>query len=431
MSAAVLTTLSCAEARGVSEVESQLRELLESLDPDAVPVYEAPDLWTAFDRVERLAASAKTLLARRVADACTWQRAGFRSAADQLACWSGTSVGSARSLIETSQLVADLPATAAALREGTLSGAKVEAIASAATIVPDAEAVLLASAQKMPLGVLRKECLRARAGTDLDTTHARIHADRFLREYTDGEGAWNLVGRGVPDAGAEFRAALDPIVDEFFKAARAEGHRESREAYAFDALIELARRAGSPRAAGDAGDAGTDAGTGPGAEVVRAKVKPVRDFGLLRVDYDAFVRGAIEGGETCDLPGLGPVPVRTARELLGDAILKLVITKGVDVMNVTHLGRSATVAQQVALWWQSPVCLVEGCGHTFRLENDHRDDWAFTHQTRLDRLDPLCDHHHDLKTLHGWALVAGTGPRPMVPPDDPRHPNHRAPPDPE
>jgi hypothetical protein len=154
----------------------------------------------------------------------------------------------------------------------------------------------------------------------------------------------------------------------------------------------------------------------------------VKNFGLLRIDYDAFVRGAVEGEETCDLPGLGPVPVRIARRLLGDAVLKLVITKGVDVMNVTHLGRSATVAQQVALWWQSPVCRVQGCGRTFRLQNDHRHDWAFTHKTRLDGLDPLCQHHHDLKTRHGWALVEGSRPRTMVPPPDPRHPKNRPPP---
>lgn len=28
----------------------------------------------------------------------------------------------------------------------------------------------------------------------------------------------------------------------------------------------------------------------------------------------------------------------------------------------------------------------------------------------------------------GWALVEGTGKRPLVPPDDPRHPHNRPPP---
>jgi hypothetical protein len=42
--------------------------------------------------------------------------------------------------------------------------------------------------------------------------------------------------------------------------------------------------------------------------------------------------------------------------------------------------------------------------------------------TELANLDPLCGHHHRLKTHDGWALIAGVGKRPMVPPDDPRHP---------
>ena len=37
----------------------------------------------------------------------------------------------------------------------------------------------------------------------------------------------------------------------------------------------------------------------------------------------------------------------------------------------------------------------------------------------------LCGHHHDLETLFGWALVVGEGKRPMVPPDDPRHPKNK------
>ena len=95
--------------------------------------------------------------------------------------------------------------------------------------------------------------------------------------------------------------------------------------------------------------------------------------------------------------------------------------------NVTHLGRSATMAQKVALLWRSPGCEVEGCTRTQRLQDDHRIGWAKTRRTRVDELDRLCKHHHDLKTYFGWALVAGEGSRPMVPPDDPRHPD-RAPP---
>ncbi len=114
----------------------------------------------------------------------------------------------------------------------------------------------------------------------------------------------------------------------------------------------------------------------------------------------------------------------TARELLTDSILKLVVTKGVDVLNVTHLGRGPNAAQQVALLWSSQGCSVEGCAGT-SVEIDHRIPYAQTGHTRLDELDPLCKHHHDRKHHDGWAFLEGSGNRRMVPPGDPRHPKNR------
>jgi len=100
------------------------------------------------------------------------------------------------------------------------------------------------------------------------------------------------------------------------------------------------------------------------------------------------------------------------------------VTKGVDVVSVAHLGRRPTSFQATALDWLSPACTVTGCDVTARLETDHRVDWADSHLTLLEWLDRLCESHHDKKTYDGWALVAGTGKRPMVAPEDPRHPRH-------
>jgi hypothetical protein len=55
----------------------------------------------------------------------------------------------------------------------------------------------------------------------------------------------------------------------------------------------------------------------------------------------------------------------------------------------------------------------------------HREDWARTKLTLLDWTDRLCNHHHDLKTHDGWALVDGGGTRAFVAPGDARHPRHR------
>ena len=81
----------------------------------------------------------------------------------------------------------------------------------------------------------------------------------------------------------------------------------------------------------------------------------------------------------------------------------------------------------MALLWQSPTCTREGCTRTERLANDHGPEWRKTKHTRLDELDPVCSPDHDLKTNHGWDFVNGNGRRPMVPPDDPRHPKYRPP----
>ncbi|HUR22408.1 MAG TPA: hypothetical protein VMZ73_00905 [Acidimicrobiales bacterium] len=60
------------------------------------------------------------------------------------------------------------------------------------------------------------------------------------------------------------------------------------------------------------------------------------------------------------------------------------------------------------------------------IQIDHREDWADIKITLLSLLDGLCAHHHHLKTYKDWALVEGKGRRPMVAPDDPRHPKARA-----
>ncbi len=57
-------------------------------------------------------------------------------------------------------------------------------------------------------------------------------------------------------------------------------------------------------------------------------------------------------------------------------------------------------------------------------EEDLVVEWATSHVTVLDLLDRLCSHHHDLKTIDNWGLVAGRGKRAFVPPHDARHPPH-------
>jgi len=245
--------------------------------------------------------------------------------------------------------------------------------------------------------------------SDLEARRRRIHEHRHLRTYDDAEGAGNLHVRDNPEVIAEIMSIVEPIRDELFNSARKEGRREPLEAYAADALVELVRRF-------QRGD--TAKGTS------RTKI-------LVRVDLPALLRGHPTDDELCELVGYGPVAVSALRDMMdtGDPFLAAIVTKGKEVLGVAHLGRKFTAHQQSALEWLYPTCAVEGCNAVAFLENDHREDWAKTHITLLDLADRPCGHHHDLKTREGWAFVEGTGKRPFVPPDDPRHPkNANAPP---
>ncbi len=398
------------------EVERQaFRLAAAAADPDDVPASEAVRIYERIDRAGRAIAAAKTLLARRVDDSMEWRRKGFASAAEHLAATSGTSVGAAREELDTSRALPTLPKTRAALIDGKLSPAQGSVIAGAARANPGAEVGLIGKARTATLRDLKDDAARAKAAADpdADATRARIHRERRAGTSTDAEGAFVLHARGTVDEGSPIKAELDRLTDEIFRARSRAGDREERQAYMFDALAEMARRS--------AGTSSDRAGN---------QSRP-RHLALLRLDVAALWRGHTEGDELCEITGLGPIPVNTARRLLGDAVLKLIITKGVDVANVTSLTRGPTQAMRYALLWTSPTCSVEGCNRTI-VEYDHVHGAEFkdTRHTRLDELEPKCPGHHDLHSLQGWERIRGSGKQPMVPPDDPRHPANTGPPHP-
>ncbi|MGH9179990.1 MAG: hypothetical protein ACRD0N_15770, partial [Acidimicrobiales bacterium] len=152
-----------------------------------------------------------------------------------------------------------------------------------------------------------------------------------------------------------------------------------------------------------------------GRVVPRAKI-------IVRTDMAALLRGHTVGEEVCDIAGVGPVPVAAVRELWPDALIKAVVTRGMDVVNVTSLGRRATEAMASAMQWANPSCSNIACDNDNFVEIDHRLGYANVGRTRLDELDGLCSCCHGLKTNENWQLVAGAGRRRFVPPGHPDHP---------
>ena len=56
-------------------------------------------------------------------------------------------------------------------------------------------------------------CARTKAAAlpDPEARRRAIHANRYLRSYTDAEGAWNLRMRDNPEVGAEIMAAIERV----------------------------------------------------------------------------------------------------------------------------------------------------------------------------------------------------------------------------
>jgi Domain of unknown function (DUF222) len=383
-----------------------MSEYAIGFDAERVSAADAARIVEDAAAIKNMAATVEAVAAARVADTQVWKRDGDRSAAHQLARTTGTTVGQAKEILQAARRLKDLPATAAAARRGELSAQQVAAITDAASADPDAEARLLEQSRTASLGELRDDCARTKANaSDLEARRQRIHEHRCLRTWVDAEGAGNLHLRDNPEVVGGIMATLEPIRDELFETARKQDRREPIEAYAADALAELARRA--------------DTGNTSGNPSRRTKI-------LARVDLLALLRGYPVGDETCELAGYGPVAVSAVRDLLdtADPFLAAVVTKGKEVVGVAHLGRRPNAHQQSGLEWLYPTCAAEGCNSLAFLETDHREDWAQTHTTVFELLDRFCPHHHDLKTNDGWALVEGRGKRAFVPPDDPRHPRN-------
>ena len=199
--------------------------IVGGLDPDVVPFGDVTELWSAFDRIERLSASAKTLLAARVDEAGDWQRAGARSAADHLAKLGATTAVRPVGRWRRRKQVADLPWSPR--RCGTGCCRRRRRIRSRAPrrADPSVEARLVRTAQSTNVGELRAECLRTRRPRiPIRTRPIGVFTPSGVRgSLTDPEGGRNLFARGTADRMSRIEKALEPFIDGLFKTAWSEG----------------------------------------------------------------------------------------------------------------------------------------------------------------------------------------------------------------
>lgn len=351
-----------------------------------------------FAALARVAQAAAVRCARVAGDAGARRCAGEKSAASLLSSLSGTTVTKAKAALDVAEQIVKSPALEAAFAHGDISVDQAALIAPVAARAPEAVGTLLDAAKRSSMRELKEEAARAlhqrRSEADAAFAERLVHARRYCRAWTKDGGLRIDALVGAAD-GAAVLAAIHREQRRLWAQASAAGYVETTDHLRADALVALLTGATPAR----------DGGTKGPPEL------------LVRVDAAALVRGAVSNGESCEIDGIGPVSVSTARSFLGDALWTLLVTSGADVRTVTSTTRAVPTRVRKALLLRDPRCVVPGCGASERLEIDHWGrDFSRAGPTELANLCRLCPVHHRLKTRAGWRLAGGPGRWRWLPP---------------
>ena len=389
----------------LTSTRTALETMAREFEPRTLTGEQAVRVVTELGAIRRLVDGMLGKAAHRVEETSAHRRNGEndRDAAQLVGRAVGADASEARRVIRTAKKVEKLPETDAAVRAGRLSERQAELVADAATANPAAERKLLAAADE-GMVPLKEACVNARADAEDPAKRAeRQHAGRRLRIWTAADGMVEGHFRLAPEVGGRFKAVIDTGTQRIFRARRTTGPHEGHDAYAADVLAGLVP-----------GDAPAPTGAKPGAGSTT-----VTNVHVV-IDHAALVRGHAVEGETCSIPGVGPVNVAWVREMLGDAFVTAVIKQGRDITTVAHFGRHIPGHLRTAMIVGGRECVVAGCNARGYLEIDHSEiDYAKGGPAAWWNLDYGCSPHHRRKT-QGWILGprdAKTGKRTLTQPE--------------
>ncbi len=372
--------------------------MVKGIEPGSLSGDDAQVLVALLGEGERAAASGIARLVPVVVETGTFAKSGFATAPDWLASISGTSAASAKGRLVAAGRAAANPALSHALREGELSAPQLKLMTDAAAVSQTSVETLLPmvtegashqdlsdTAAQLRSAARCRESARARRERVHQLRHFRWHRDAnggIRAEIFCDEVAWSKIAPG-----------LESRTKDRWKAAGANS-TDSFEAHRLDAFLEMV-----------AGSAG--------AGIARPHV-------LVLVDAAALHRGSVDGDETCEIDGIGPVSVDAAIELLGEGSVQFLVRNGTDVRSISTTSRHLPQQLLMALTVRDRKCSVPNCGKRLGLEDDHCVvDFGQGGPTQIDNLARLCAAHHAMKTDGGWAITGEPGQRKWMPPRNP------------
>ncbi|MEX0663780.1 MAG: hypothetical protein WD598_03290 [Acidimicrobiia bacterium] len=366
------------------DIRDGLQEYSATLDADCYAGADAVSCAQVSADIVKIAQTITMLHAKRAVDTGAWRNASHAVSPEQwFANVTGTSEHAARETLTTADRLVDLPTTAEKLRAGEVSLAQAAQVTAAASVDPASEGRML-RATKRGFRELRAAKERVvTAASDEDRLRKIARDERHLAGWARGFATHGSFS-GPTEEVTDLFEALEPLARAAFEAARKTGEHQPLAAYRFDALVALARGAQVP-----------------------ASTKPVV---RVRVGLDKLLDRPADGVEdVCEIPGVGPVPVDYAREVLSHGLLELVITDGVDVQSVVSTTRHVPKALKIAIDERDGgVCKIRDCDHTRATERHHTLGYADNRITSYRVLGDVCPEHHDLITHRGYEVIDNT-----------------------
>ena len=214
----------CIAAPGASAVSGDVGVLPDTISAPSGPAPDGcdDDLARLGERIAELAAGINAAESRMMALLADFDRRGgwkdgFGSCAEWLAWKIGITIGPARERVRAARALENLPQTADALREGTISYAKVRALTRVATPASEAELLEFARAGSAArLERMVRMWKKLSRDEELTAEQAR-HRSRTFSVFVDGDGMYVVKGRLEPEVGAVLMRAVEAASDALFR----------------------------------------------------------------------------------------------------------------------------------------------------------------------------------------------------------------------
>ncbi|MDA3642630.1 HNH endonuclease [Saccharopolyspora indica] len=300
------------------------------------------------------------------------------------------------------QVPAELPAVAEAITAGAITvdhartiinGVRRMAPVCTPAEVGQAEAVLTEHARNHSPHDLATLAERIRYYFDEDNAFRTEQVQHVLRELhyrTDADGMTVINARLSREAGAKFRAALQPLAAPLPAEDGQPDFRSpgQRNADAFDALLDIALASDQlPRSGGQ-----------------RPHITITIDFNTLTRTLQDTGRGVLPG--TLTATGQ-PITAATVRRFACDAeILPVVLNSDGLPLDVGRAERTAPPHLRAALLLRDGTCAFPACDRPPGTpEAHHVQSWLDGGATELNNLVMLCGHHHRTVHTQHWAIA--------------------------